>query len=174
MPLESTCRRRSRPQLEVVPDPARLERAATDCGLGRTELTVYTSYRLHWFPYELIRCPTLVDSSVSTRTLYGNYKFRPPFPALSPRPTPASNLALTELDPGQWGATSADHCSVCARPIDEDLHQVWTSLRIATDVLALLVNACSDSCVQALPTPPNGHVSGPHGGGTLQQPKPMY
>jgi hypothetical protein len=45
------------------------------------EFTPYTSYRLHWFPYEITRCRNLKDSTVSTRALYGNYKYRPPFPA---------------------------------------------------------------------------------------------
>ena len=34
----------------------------------------YTSYRLHWFPFEITRCPKLKDSRVSTRALYGNFK----------------------------------------------------------------------------------------------------
>lgn len=36
------------------------------------EFTPYTSYRLHWFPYELTRCPKLRRSTVSTRAVYGN------------------------------------------------------------------------------------------------------
>lgn len=43
----------------------------------------YTSYRLHWYPFELTRCKNLKSSCVSTRALYGNYKLRPPFPDLS-------------------------------------------------------------------------------------------
>jgi hypothetical protein len=42
-----------------------------------TSLTVfepYTSYSVHWFPYELTRCKSLRQSTVSTRTRYGNYK----------------------------------------------------------------------------------------------------
>src|SRR5581483_11104287 len=42
----------------------------------------YTSHRLHWYPFELTRCARLADSTVSTRVLYGNFKLRPPFPAL--------------------------------------------------------------------------------------------
>jgi hypothetical protein len=42
---------------------------------------------------------------------------------------------------------------------------VWISLRVATDVLPLLVNACSRGCVEALPTPPDGYVATPHRGG---------
>lgn len=48
------------------------------------EFSPYTSHRLHWFPYEITRCPKLRDSTVSTRSLYGNFKYRPPFPLLWP------------------------------------------------------------------------------------------
>jgi len=59
----------------------------------------YTSHRLHWYPYEPTRCPRLSDSTVSTRVLYGNFKFRPPFPALRPV-TDAAEADFTGLDPG--------------------------------------------------------------------------
>ncbi|MCU0542149.1 MAG: hypothetical protein MUE44_08135 [Oscillatoriaceae cyanobacterium Prado104] len=39
------------------------------------KFTPHTSYRLHWFPYEITRCKQLKDSTVSTRALYGNYGF---------------------------------------------------------------------------------------------------
>jgi hypothetical protein len=42
----------------------------------------YTSPRLHWFSYELTRCPSLTSSTVSTRGITGNVKYRPPFPGL--------------------------------------------------------------------------------------------
>lgn len=42
-----------------------------------TTFEPYTSHRLHWYPYELTRCAGLVSSTVSTRALYGNVKFRP-------------------------------------------------------------------------------------------------
>jgi hypothetical protein len=67
----------------------------------------YTSYRLHWFPYELTRCRRLRDSSVSTRAIYGNFRFRPPFPRLRPDPDAGGPaLDLGDLDPGVWGASS--------------------------------------------------------------------
>ena len=120
------------------------------------EFDPYTSYRLHWFPYEITRCPNLVDSRVSTRALFGNYSYRPPFPALD----------------GTKHVTAT--CSVCDQPIQQ-VHQVWISLRVATDVLPLLVNACSTACVEALPTPPKNYVPTPHTGGlTLKQPPPDY
>src|SRR4051812_27794233 len=43
------------------------------------QFTPYTSYRLHWFPFEITRCANLKRSTVSTRALYGNFKYRPPF-----------------------------------------------------------------------------------------------
>ncbi|MGX1271295.1 leucine-rich repeat domain-containing protein [Streptomyces phaeoluteigriseus] len=126
------------------------------------EFDPYTSYRLHWFPYELTRCPALTRSTVSTRALYGNIKYRPPFPRLAPPPEGRPG----DLYPGAWGAQAITACSVCAGPVDPPrLHQVWISLRVATDVLPLLVNACSQTCVDALPAPPRGYVATPHRGG---------
>ncbi|MEU7012421.1 hypothetical protein [Streptomyces sp. NPDC046385] len=129
------------------------------------EFTPYTSYRLHWLPYEITRCRKLTRSTVSTRALFGNHKLRAPFP--KPRPAPAS---VADLDPGdldarRWEATAIRNCSVCDGPIEHgELHPVWISLRVATDVLPLLANACSPACVAALPcraaptnrTPPTG------------------
>jgi hypothetical protein len=124
----------------------------------------YTSRRLHWYPYELTRCARLRDSSVSTRVLYGNVTFRPPFPALRPA-TDVRNLDLDALDPGEWGAEAVRACSVCAGPVERELRQVWISRRVGTDVLPLLVNACSAACVAALPAPHSRHVPTPHTGG---------
>ncbi|MER5886692.1 leucine-rich repeat domain-containing protein [Streptomyces sp. NPDC001941] len=137
------------------------------------EFTPYTSYRLHWFPYEITRCPNLRRSSVSTRALFGNYKLRPPFPRLRPTQARAvdADPDLGRLDPGRWGPTSLGTCSVCDQPLAErGLHQVWISLRVATDVLPLLVNACSSACVDALPAGARDHMSTPHVGGRQEQP----
>jgi hypothetical protein len=132
----------------------------------------YTSYRLHWFPYELVRCANLADSTVSTRAIYGNVKYRPAFPRLSPPAPEQDAVDLTNLDPGVWGATAIRACSVCRGPVDAgSLRQVWISSAVATDVLPLLVNACSDACVQALPRPTAGYVPTPHRGGPdVEQP----
>lgn len=124
----------------------------------------YTSHRLHWYPYELTRCTKVNDSTVSTRVLYGNFKFRPPFPALRPV-THADQADFTELDPGTWGTTAVRTCSVCDGPVEQELRQVWISRRVGTDVLPLLVNACSANCVAALPKPEQGYVPMPHTGG---------
>lgn len=122
------------------------------------DLDVYTSRRLHWFPYEITRCRELRDSRVSTRSLYGNFKYRPPFPPLG------------NVDP--LGSEPRGHCSMCGLPLPEgDIQLVWISLLIATDVLPLLVRACSQACVERLPAPAKGYVQHPHTGGlSLMQP----
>ncbi|MFJ3308856.1 leucine-rich repeat domain-containing protein [Streptomyces sp. NPDC086549] len=138
------------------------------------EFSPYTSHRLHWFPYELTRCANLRRSTVSTRSIYGNFKLRPHFPLL-PQPTPrTAEFDPGRLDPGAWGAETIPSCSVCAGPIPASgVHQVWISLPVATDVLPLLVNACSRTCVDSLPRPPANHVATPHRGGpTIHQPPP--
>lgn len=124
----------------------------------------YTSHRLHWYPYELTRCTKLVDSTVSTRVLYGNFKFRPPFPQLRTL-TRTAEADFGALDPGVWGCDAVRTCSVCDGPVDGELHQVWISGRVATDVLPLLVNACSAACVATLPRPYPGYHPRPHTGG---------
>jgi hypothetical protein len=123
------------------------------------ELDVYTSYQLHWVPFEVTRCRKLKLSRFSTRALYGNYKYRPPFPRLG---VAESKLNLPE------------NCSVCQRVLRPgEVHQAWISLRVATDVLPLLVNACSDECIKRLPPPAEGYVDHPHIGGLelVQPPK---
>ncbi len=81
-----------------------------------------------------------------------------------------------DLDPGLWGADSISSCSVCGGPVTErGVRQVWLSAGVATDVLPLLVNACSDACVEALPQGAEGHVRVPHSGGLgVVQPEPYY
>lgn len=122
------------------------------------EFVPYTSYGLHWFPYEITKCKHLQSSTVSTRALYGNYKYRQPFPSLEP--------VVAEL--------VSTHCSLCSAPIElSTVKQVWLSLRVATDVLPLLVNACSSECVGRLPSPAKNYVQVPHSGGlSVQQPLP--
>lgn len=137
------------------------------------KFTPYTSHRLHWFPFELTRCTKLVDSTVSTRAIYGNNKYRPPFPALESGPRAFGADDNADLDPGIWGAERIERCSVCDRAVGAGVHQVWISLLVATDVLPLLVNACSADCVAALPATRANYVSGAHSGGPdLGQPEP--
>lgn len=125
------------------------------------EFIPYTSYQLHWYPYELTRCSNLVESRVSTRALYGNYKFRSPFPDLRQ----GTNRAfLDQVRP--------DRCSVCAGSFFPDHELVrWITLAVATDALPLLVFACSAECLTRLPAPPDNHVHEAHQGGPdLKQP----
>lgn len=138
---------------------------------GLEEFTPYTSYRLHWFPYEITRCARLTRSTVSTRALFGNHRFRPPFPRLQPSKEDVPGLPVTDLDPGRWGVTAVRGCSVCDRPVEQaGLHQVWISGRVATDVLPLLVNACSMTCVATLPRGPQDYIPSPHKGGHIDRP----
>jgi uncharacterized protein (TIGR02996 family) len=129
----------------------------------------YTSYRLHWYPYEITRCKNLQYSTVSTRSLYGNAHYRPPFPRLTPgmhagRVEPAE-LPLKCSAPG-----TVRRCSVCDKPFeDRRQHRVWISLYVATDVLPLLVNACSAECIGRLPPPREGYTNRPHRGGSSRQ-----
>jgi hypothetical protein len=140
------------------------------------EFTPYTSHRLHWFPYELTRCRQLKASTVSTRSLYGNFKIRPPFPPLQPGRASIRDLDILDLHPKVWGTDVIQACSVCDRPIAEaGLYQVWISLSVGSDALPLLVNACSPACIDHLPTPPDGYVSIPHTGGPgVAQPRADY
>ncbi len=137
------------------------------------KFTPYTSYRLHWFPYELTRCRSLKDSTVSTRALYGNDKYRPPFPRLDPgTETVPGRIEPERLPLKRWQGCATRPCSVCGQPF-EDLrrHRVWISHRVATDVLPLLVNACSEDCIRKLPSPPKDYIQTPHKGGLcVQQP----
>lgn len=124
------------------------------------EFNPYTSYCLHWFPYEITRCQKLARSRVSTRALYGNYKYRPPFPQLP--------SMLAELAPAL--------CSVCHGPfMDDGPLQAWISLWVATDVLPLLVHACSSECLKMLPEPAEGYVQMAHQGGLhVKQPPTSF
>jgi hypothetical protein len=139
------------------------------------EFTPYTSYRLHWFPYEITRCVKLDESTVSTRALYGNYKYRSPFPRLERPLSSTTGVDLSNLPPERYGAPAIMRCSICRMPLAEaGLHQVWISLNVGTDVLPLLVNACSVKCVARLPPGASGYVSGPHTGGlSVEQPPPL-
>lgn len=126
------------------------------------QFSPYTSYRLHWFPYELMRCKRLIRSTISTRALYGASKDRWPFPQL-----PQLDLCFIPSS-----------CSVCQKPFDGlEPIQRWISLPIGkvittfTDVVPLLVHACSNECLGNLPLPPESYLQYPHcGGAKLKQP----
>lgn len=118
----------------------------------------YTSYNLHWFPYEISNCKNLNNTRVSTRILYGNFKNRMAFPDLTRNPVRYFGESVK--------------CSVCKKEMTyDDVNQLWISLWIGTDVLPLLVNLCSKDCEAQLPPPTKGYVQNPHKGGAyLKQP----
>jgi len=121
-------------------------------------LDPYTSYNLHWFPFEITHCKNLKSSRVSTSTLYGNYKNRMGFPRLTDNPI------------RYLGDTVK--CSVCNKTISyEQTNQLWTSILVGTDVLPLLTNLCSTECELKLPKPPEDYIQFAHKGGSeLKQP----
>lgn len=124
------------------------------------EFIPYTSYDLHWFPYEITRCKNLRASTVSTRAIYGNYKNRMGFPNLKNNPVRYEGETL--------------RCSVCNQDMYyTQTNQVWITLRVGTDSLPLLVNLCSVTCELALPNPCEGYVPYAHkGGADLRQHEP--
>jgi hypothetical protein len=136
----------------------------------------YWSHCLHWFPYELTRCSNLKSTCVSTRSLYGNFKIRPPFPELRPPVASTTGLDLDNLSPGSFGADRIVACSVCGTSLRKTgLVQVWISAYVGTDVWPLLVNACSEMCVRQLPQGAADHVATPHRGGlNVWQPPPSF
>lgn len=113
-------------------------------------LDIYTSYSLHWLPYEITRCNRLSATRMSTRALYGNIKTRLPFPRLS---SPLEAIKPTS-------------CSVCDAPFQEGkILLFWTTQRIGTDIIPLLIHSCSAGCIDNVPDAPNGYYSRPHKGG---------
>jgi len=118
----------------------------------------YTSYNLHWFPYEIMDCKKLKDSTISTRAIYGNFKNRMAFPDLNHNPV------------RYFGETVK--CSICKKEMPyEETNQLWITLRTGTDTIPLLANLCSKECEDKLPQPPEKYVQHPHkGGADLVQP----
>ena len=118
----------------------------------------YTSYKLRWFPYEITKCHLLKDSRISTRALFGNYKNRMGFPALHNNPVRYEGDILK--------------CSICEKEMSyADTNQLWITLKVATDIVPLLVNSCSSTCEQRLPEPPKLDIPIAHKGGSgLVQP----
>jgi hypothetical protein len=122
-------------------------------------LDLYVSHRLHFLPYEIVRCGALRKSKVSTRALYGNFKYRAPFP---------------DLQREHASKVLSSSCSVCGTPLDPERTMLrWITLKVATDAFPLLVSSCSMACIAALPTPAAGYVQEAHVGGEhLVQPLP--
>jgi len=114
---------------------------------------VYTSNRLHWVPYEIIHCPKLSYSRMSTRRFYGNCKIKPPFPSLKDNPMRFGSLG--------------DSCSVCGDEIlpPKQLQQYWVSMYFATDQMPMLASICSDECLSRIFPPEVNRILPPHLGG---------
>jgi hypothetical protein len=113
-------------------------------------LDIYTSYSLHWLPYEVTRCIRLRETRMSTRALYGNRKTRLPFPRLS----------------GVVETLLPDTCSVCDQPFGTASPRLyWTTLRVGTDNAPLLIHSCSEKCTALVPNAPAGYHPRPHKGG---------
>ena len=143
--------------------------------------TPYTSYNLHYFPYEILHIgKTLADSTISTRALYGNYKNAMPFPKLPEDPLSAPKslqlLALQKVEPKDSCDVSSMitrgtvECSVCRdlfKPSENGIFQYWTSQCSGTDYVPLLINACSISCINAVPDSRKGYPRRPHKGGNF-------
>lgn len=111
---------------------------------------IYTSYSLHWLPYEILRCRELRDSRMSTRALYGNRNSRLPFPTLS---KPVASLVPPV-------------CSVCEGPFEEfEPTPVWSTQRVGTDTVPLLAHCCSKQCINKIPDSPPKYFPRPHQGG---------
>jgi len=110
----------------------------------------YTSYHLHYLPYEITRLPKLKRSCISTRALYGNDNTRGVFPDLKQNPYPFPQ----------------EECSICRAVVGfSNLTQYWVTLLVATDVVPLLVHACSRECLNRIPSSPDDYVQGFHQGG---------
>lgn len=122
----------------------------------------YTSYDLKWFPYEILECKKLIDSRVSTRALFGNYKNRKPFPDLTNNPVRYESENVK--------------CSICKKEMTyEETNQLWISLEVGTDILPLLANVCSKECEEKIPKGGEGYVAKPHKGGhNLKQSYPQF
>ena len=98
-----------------------------------------------------------------------NFKYRPLFPRLQRPLSSTAGVDLSNLRRERYGAPEITTCSICRAPLAQvGLHQVWISLNVGTDVLPLLVNACSVNCVTRFPPAASGYVCGPLGPPTVR------
>jgi len=119
-------------------------------------LDLYQSYRLHYLPFEIVRCTLLADSRISTRALFGNYRCHAPFPDLL---DPVNGAALEAVRPKS--------CSICSVPIASGSeHPRWITRRIGTDIVPLLLVACSTACVEELSRQAPGSAAHTGGAGS--------
>lgn len=119
------------------------------------KIDIYHSYRLHWFPIEILNCSNLRDTTVSPRALYGNYKLRSPFP---------------NLRHGRWNWSSGvDRCAVC-RTEQPEMEQYWMTRRVGSDDLPLLMSICGQDCLLKIKAPKDRrYIQHAHQGGLIQR-----
>ena len=137
----------------VILDGTQLRRIPTEVGEMESieDFDIYTSYQINWLLFEISRCKKLKESTMSIRTLYGNYKTNLRFPSLENQQV---------YDEGK-----VTRRSICNEEItDAPLDQYWLTLRIGTDDAPLLVTVCSQSCYFELPSSSIGYYSGSHKG----------
>ncbi len=89
----------------------------------------------------------------------------------------AAAAAHQELDLLRLSSDAAERRQLVTLPASiakltsvKNTYRRWVSLRIATDVLPLLVNACSETCLSLIPPAPPRHRQHPHCGGAEPQP----
>ena len=134
------------------------------------EIDPYTSYGLHWFPFEIVHCEKLRSSRVSTRAYYGNEKNALGYPQLDSDPSPngmkrlfplqylaarvceAHNIPLPPYATDVLAAQRDAECSVCfKRYVSVESYTYWITRHLAShDVVPMLVHACSLHCVETL------------------------
>lgn len=124
------------------------------------EFVPYTSYNLHWLPYE-VHDTSLPKAHISRRAMYG-YSNSLPLPRLAPFPTGAKSLqemaarvvVSNSLDESKLTAVvvdyinSANRCSYCHEPYWETSYQCWSIW--SCDRVPLLALVCSRQCVARL------------------------
>src|SRR5262245_35562286 len=89
--------------LRAIPDDPHPDCPTHRAAVPPTPTIPHTDDRTH------ARLVDAADSTMSTRVLYGNFTFRPPFPA--PRPAAdVGEIDLNALNPGVWGADTIRSC----------------------------------------------------------------
>jgi len=134
-----------------------------ECLKNLYELDLYTSYALHYLPYEVTRCSALADSRFSIRALFGNGKTNMALPLLPDwQAASQSGVGAGEVYAllQRCGCLSLEaetvmsfldwnRCSVCKRWYLHDAGSyTWSHCHIGTDTQALLAFCCSARCAK--------------------------
>ncbi len=113
---------------------------------------------------EIVTLPTSIAKlkHVKKFTLYGSSLVRIP-------PEIGEMTNLEEFSP--YTSYRPKTCSKCNGEFADLPIQRWTSLRMGSDIVPLLVHACSEKCIDSIRDAPDNYVTRPHSGGlTLKQP----